>query len=76
MACRPSSTPSSRATSFGCHREVPDSGGTAWFIVPGVQYVRKQFVGEAAVQVPVVQDLNGAALEADWIGILSARINF
>ncbi len=56
--------------------EVPDSGGTAWFLAPGVQYVRERFVLEAAVQVPVAQDLNGAALETDWIGILSARVNF
>lgn len=56
--------------------EVPDSGGTAWFLAPGVQYVRERFVLEGAVQVPVVQDLNGDALETDWIGILSARTNF
>ncbi len=55
--------------------EVRDSGGTAWFLAPGVQYVRERFVLEGAVQVPVAQDLNGVALETDWIGILSARIN-
>ncbi len=55
---------------------VADSGGTAWFLAPGLQYVRPRFVVEGAVQVPVAQDLDGAALETDWIGILSARVNF
>lgn len=56
--------------------EVADSGGATWFLAPGIQYVRKRFVAEAAVQVPVAQDLRGAALEPDWIGTLSARVNF
>lgn len=56
--------------------QVPDSGGNAWFLAPGIQYVRKRFVVEAAVQIPVAQDLNGAALESDWIGTFSARVNF
>lgn len=54
----------------------PDSGGTTWFLAPGLQYVRKRFVLEATVQLPVAQDLNGAALEREWIGTLSARMKF
>jgi len=46
------------------------------FLTPGIQYVTKRIVVEAAVQVPVVQDLNGNALENDFIGILSFRVNF
>ena len=53
-----------------------DSGGTAWFLAPGIQYVTRRTVLEAAVQLPVVQDLNGNALENDFTGILSFRINF
>jgi hypothetical protein len=56
--------------------EQGDSGGTTWFLAPGIQHVGKRFVLEAAVQVPVAQDLEGAALESDWIGTLSARVNF
>ena len=53
-----------------------DSGGTTWYLAPGLQYVRKRFVLEGAVQIPVIQDLNGAALENDFIGTLSVRANF
>ncbi len=54
----------------------PDSGGTSWFLAPGIQYVTRRTVLEAAVQLPVIQDLNGNALENDFTGILSFRINF
>ena len=53
-----------------------DSGGTTWYLAPGLRYVRKRFVLEGAVQIPVLQDLNGAALETDFIGTLSVRANF
>jgi len=53
-----------------------DSGGTTWFLSPGIQYVTRQIVLEAALQVPIVQDLNGTALENDYAGILSVRVNF
>ncbi len=54
----------------------PDSGGTRLFLAPGLQYVTKRWIAEAAVQVPVSQDLNGDALENDYIGRLSVRFNF
>jgi len=54
----------------------PDSGGTVWYLTPGLQYVRKRFVIESAVQIPVAQHLNGDALENDFIGTLSVRVNF
>jgi len=53
-----------------------NSGGTTWSLSPGIQYVTRQIVLEAAVQVPVLQDLNGTALENDYVGLLSVRINF
>ena len=53
-----------------------DSGGTTWYLAPGIQYVRRRLVLEGAIQIPVLQDLNGAALESDFIGTLSARANF
>lgn len=56
--------------------EDADSGGTTWFLAPGIQYVSTRLVIEAAVQIPVVQNLNGAALENDFITTLSARVNF
>jgi len=53
-----------------------NSGGLTWFLGPGLQYVTRLMVLEAAIQLPIVQDLNGTALENDYVGILSARMNF
>ena len=54
----------------------PNSGGLIWYLAPGLQYVRKRLVLEGAVQIPVVQDFNGSALENDFIATISARFNF
>ena len=56
--------------------EDPDSGGTRLFLVPGLQYVTKRWIVEAAVQLPIVQDLNGTALENDFIVRAGFRLNF
>lgn len=56
--------------------EDDNSGGVAWYLAPGIQYVTKRTVAEFAVQVPVVQNLNGSGLENDFIAILSFRMNF
>lgn len=55
---------------------VENSGGTILYLTPGLQYVTRRFVIEAAVQLPVVQDLNGNGLENDFISTLSFRVNF
>lgn len=57
-------------------RDVADSGGTTWFLAPGIQYVSRRFVVEGAVQLPVAQDLRGDPLESDWIATVSTRFNF
>lgn len=57
-------------------QDVADSGGTSWHLAPGIQCVRKRLILEAAVQLPVIQNLHGNARESDWIGTLSARLNF
>jgi len=54
----------------------PDSGGTTVYLAPVLQYVTMRTVTGAAVQIPVVQDLNGDALARDFIATLSLRINF
>lgn len=54
----------------------PDSGGTTLFISPGLQYVTKRWILEAGVQVPVLQELNGVALENDFIVRGGFRFNF
>jgi len=52
-----------------------NSGGTVWYLAPGLQYVRRRFIVEGAIQLPIAQDLHGDALESDWISTLSLRVN-
>ncbi len=54
----------------------PNSGGTTLFLTPGVQYVTKRWIVEGGVQVPVMQNLNGSALENDYVVRAGFRFNF
>ena len=54
----------------------PNSGGLSLFVLPGLQYVTKRWIVEAGVQLPVFQDLNGTALEKDYIFRAGFRFNF
>jgi hypothetical protein len=54
----------------------PNSGGTTLFLTPGLQYVTRKWIVEAAVRVPVSQDLNGTALENDYVFTTGFRLNF
>ncbi len=54
----------------------PNSGGTTWYIAPGIQFVTTRMVFEAAVQIPVVQNLHGNALKTDFILTTGFRFNF
>ena len=53
-----------------------DSGGTTLYFAPTLQYVTMRTVTGLAVQTPVIQQLNGDALEQDFIATLSLRVNF
>lgn len=53
-----------------------NSGGTSWFLSPGLQYVTRRWVIEANIQLPVVQDLYGTALEDDYVLRVGFRVNF
>ena len=54
----------------------PNSGGTTLFLMPGLQYVTQRWIVEGGVQIPVFQDLNGTALEKDYIVRFGFRFNF
>jgi hypothetical protein len=54
----------------------PNSGGTTIFLAPGIQYVSRRYILEAAVQIPVLQNLNGQALENDYVARVGFRWNF
>ncbi len=54
----------------------PNSGGTSFFLSPGLQYVTKRWIIEGILQLPVSQDLNGTALEDDLTIRAGFRFNF
>ncbi len=56
--------------------EDANSGGTTVFLSPGLQYVTKRWIVEGVVQLPVVQNLHGTALENDYILRAGVRFNF
>ncbi len=53
-----------------------NSGGTSIFLSPGLQYVTKRYILEGSVQLPVSQNLNGNALENDYVARVGFRWNF
>ncbi|VAW96079.1 hypothetical protein MNBD_GAMMA22-847 [hydrothermal vent metagenome] len=53
-----------------------NSNGRRLFISPGIQYVTMRWIVEFAVQLPIVQDLNGTALKNSYIARSSFRYNF
>ena len=53
-----------------------NSGGTRLLISPGIQYVTRRWIAEGGIQIPAVQDLNGKALELDYIARAGVRFNF
>jgi hypothetical protein len=54
----------------------PNSGGTTLWGLAGLQYVTPRNIIEAGIQVPLVQDLNGTALEREVIVRGGFRLNF
>lgn len=56
--------------------KVASSGGTSLFIAPGLQYVTQRWIVEAIIQIPVFQDLNGAALKDNYTVRTGFRLNF
>lgn len=53
-----------------------DSGSTTLYLVPGLQYAAERYILEAGVQIPVIQNLNGTAVDNDYIFRTGFRINF
>ncbi len=53
-----------------------NSGGTTAYLSPGLQYAAKRWIGETAIKIPVIKDLNGTALQSGITVITSLRVNF
>ena len=54
----------------------PNSGGFQLYLTPGLQYVTRRWITDFGVKVPIVNNLNGTALETDYAILTSIRINF
>lgn len=54
----------------------PNTGGTTLWGLLSLQYVTARRIVEAGVQLPLAQDLNGTALERDFIVRGGVRFNF
>lgn len=55
---------------------VSASGGNEWFAAPGLQYVTRRYVIEAAVQVPIQRNVPDGALRDGSIVHIGFRVNF
>jgi len=53
-----------------------NSGGTTLFLAPGLQFVTRRWIVEGVVQLPVVQNLHGNALENEYVMRAGFRFNF
>jgi len=54
----------------------PNSGGFQLYVTPGLQYATRRWIADLGVKVPIINDLNGTALEPDYSILTSIRINF
>jgi hypothetical protein len=54
----------------------PASGGTKWFLDPGLEYVTPRWVLQGAVQIPVERNVYGQGLRDRYIYNLALRFNF
>ncbi len=52
--------------------KIGDSGGTEWFLSPGLMWTLRNFAIKTGVQLPVASDLNGNQDESDY----RARLEF
>ena len=53
-----------------------DSGGFQLYLTPGIQYLTRRWIADFGVKLPIVNDLNGTALEPDFTILVSIRANF
>jgi len=57
-------------------RSNRNTGGDRVWLSPGVQYVARRWILEAVIQIPVIQSLNGNALENDFVFTTGFRRSF
>ncbi|UTW57653.1 hypothetical protein KFE96_12485 [Kordiimonas sp. SCSIO 12603] len=65
----------SEQNQFGGIDDV-NSGGTQVSITPGLQYTARRWVADLGIKIPLINDTNGALLEADYSLFAGMRFNF
>lgn len=45
---------------------LADTGGTEWFLSPGIFWTQRNFAVKAGVQLPIASDLNGRQDDSDY----------
>ena len=45
---------------------LADSGGTEWFISPGIFWTHRNFAIKSGIQIPVASDLNGSQEKSNY----------
>lgn len=46
--------------------ELSNSGGSEWFVAPGIFWTKRNFAVKAGIQIPVTNNLNGNQAETDY----------
>jgi len=46
--------------------ELSNTGGTEWFISPGIFWTKRNFAIKAGIQIPIYSNLNGTQQESDY----------
>ncbi len=46
--------------------DLPDTGGSEWFLSPGIFWTKRNFAVKAGVQIPIHSNLNGNQDESDY----------
>jgi len=46
--------------------EVSNTGGTEWYLSPGIFWTQRNFAVKAGVQLPIASNLNGSQAESDY----------
>ncbi len=45
---------------------LANSGGTEWFVSPGLMWTKRNFAVKTGIQIPVASDLNGSQFDSDY----------
>lgn len=56
--------------------ELANSGGTEWFVSPGLMWTYRNVAIKTGVQVPVASDLNGTQTETDYRATLEFELHY